>query len=119
MGNSQGFALTPGQCADITRPNAVEAVIADKGYDSDAFVAFVEAREAEVVIPPKRNGKAQREIDGNPYKDRNKVERFFNLLKHYRRAATRYEKSGRNYVSFVYLASTMIWLLCQYDLALR
>ena len=109
--------LTPGQQADITQaealvaPHAAEAVIADKGYDSDAFVAFVEVREAEAVIPSKRNRKEQREIDENLYKDRNKVERFFNRLKHYRRVATRYEKTARNYLSFVYLASAMIWLL--------
>lgn len=117
LGNPLGFVLTPGQRADITQakalvePYAVGAVVADKGYDSDAFVAFVEAREAEAVIPSRRNRKEQREIDGNLYQDRNKVERFFNRLKHYRRVATRYDKTGRNYLSFVYLASTMIWLL--------
>jgi putative transposase len=112
-----GFVLTPGQRADITQaealvaPYRVEAVIADKGYDSDAFLAYLEAREAEAVIPSKRHRKEQREIDRNLYRDRNKVERFFNRLKHYRRVATRYEKTARNYLSMVYLASTMIWLL--------
>ncbi len=47
----------------------------------------------------------------NLYADRNKIERFFGRLKHYRRIATRYEKTARNYLSFVYLASAMIWLL--------
>ena len=109
--------LTPGQRADITQAEALlepyraEAVIADKGYDSDAFLAYIEARDAAAVIAPKRNRKEQREIDRNLYKDRNKVERFFNRLKHYRRVATRYEKTARNYLSMVYLASTMIWLL--------
>lgn len=109
--------MTPGQRSDITqaealvKPYTVEAVIADKGYDSDAFVAYIESREAEAVIPPKRNRKEQRSYDGNLYADRNKVERCFNRLKHYRRIATRYEKTARNYLSFVYLASAMIWLL--------
>ena len=112
-----GFVLTPGQRSDITQaealvePHRVEAVIADKGYDSDAFVAYVEAREAEAVIPSRCNRKEQREIDRNLYKDRNKVERFFNRIKHYRRIATRYDKTARNYLSFVYLASAMTWLL--------
>ena len=107
MGNLLGFTLTPGQRADITEAEAllepilvehseVEAVIADKGYDSDAFVAYVEAREAEAVIPSRHHRKEQRSID-YIYKDRNKVERFFNRLKHYRRVATRYEKTARNY----------------------
>lgn len=86
-------------------------MIADKGYDSNAFVAFIEAREAEVVIPPKRNRKVQRIYDANLYADRNKVERFFGRLKHYRRIATRYEKTARNYLGFVYMASALIWLL--------
>ena len=110
--------LTAGQRADISQAEALVepyaapgAVIADKGYDSDAFVAFVEAREAEAVIPSRRNRKEQREIDRNLYADRNKVERFFGRIKHYRRVATRYEKTARNYLSFVYLASAMTWLL--------
>lgn len=124
MGNPLGFVLTPGQRADITQvealvePHQVEAVIADKGYDSDAFVAYVEAREAEAVIPSRRNRKEQRQIDANLYADRNKVERFFNRLKHYRRIATRYEKTARNYLSMVYLASThdLVTFNSHYDL---
>lgn len=117
LGNPLGFTLTPGQWADITQaealiePYMVDAVIADKGYDSDAFVACIEAREAEAVIPSRRSRNEQREINRNLYADRNKVERFFNRLKHYRRIATRYEKTARNYLSMVYLASAMIWLL--------
>ena len=109
--------LTPGQQADITQaetlvaPYRPGAVVGDKGFDSEAFIAFVEAKGAEAVIPSRRNRKEQREIDENLYKDRNKIERFFNRLKHYRRIATRYEKTARNYLSFVYLASAMIWLL--------
>ena len=117
LGNPLGFILTPGQRADITQaealvePYEVDAVIADKGYDSDAFVRFIESREAEVVIPPKRNRKVKRSYDANLYADRNKVERFFGRIKHYRRIATRYEKTARNYLSMVYLASAMVWLL--------
>ena len=88
LGNPLGFVLTPGQRADITQAEALVApyaapgaVIADKGYDSGAFVAFVEAREAEAVIPSRRNRKEHREIDANLYADRNKIERFFGRLK--------------------------------------
>ena len=122
LGNPLSFVLTPGQRSDITQAEAlvepwtegccpVEAVIADKGYDSNAFVDYVQAHEAEAVIPSRRRRKEQREIDRNLYKDRNKVERFFSRIKHYRRIATRYEKTARNYLSMVYLASAMTWLL--------
>ena len=67
--------------------------------------------EAEAVIPAKRNRKRPREHDEELYKERNQVERFFNRLKHYRRVATRYEKTGRNYLAMLHLVSAMVWLL--------
>ena len=44
------------------------------------------------------------------YRYRNRVERFFNKLKHFRAVATRYEKYPENYLAVVKLASTRIWL---------
>jgi transposase len=44
------------------------------------------------------------------YRERNRVERFFNELKQYRRIATRYDKLGANFFAFVKLASMRIWL---------
>ena len=70
-----------------------EAVLADKGYDSDAIVENVEARGAKAVIPPKRNRKVQCEYDKDLYKQRNRIERCFSKLKCFPRFATRYEKS--------------------------
>jgi transposase len=44
------------------------------------------------------------------YRYRNRVERFFNKLKHFRAVATRYEKLAANYLALVKLASIHIWL---------
>jgi transposase len=86
------------------------AVIADKAFDSDALVRAVERRGAEAVIPPKKNRKCPRAYDKHLYKERKKVEWFINLLKRYRRVATRYEKTARNFLGFVHVASIMILL---------
>lgn len=86
------------------------AVIADKGYDSDAFVAAVESRGAEAVIPPKRNRVQPRAHDKQLYKERNLAERFINRIKRFRRVATRYEKTARNFLAFVHVASIMVLL---------
>ena len=108
--------LTAGQVADVTQAatllDGVEAdvVIGDKGYDSDAVVATIAAGGAEAVIPPKKNRKAPRPYDTDRYKDRNLVERFWGRAKQYRRVATRYEKTARNFLGFVHLASIMILL---------
>jgi hypothetical protein len=47
-----------------------EAVIADKGYDSQEIVEFIKHSGAEVVISPRRNRKQQREYDAFLYKIR-------------------------------------------------
>lgn len=117
LGNPLRWRLTPGQRNDITQAEVLldglvtGAVVADRGYDADWLVAHIEASGAEAVIPPKANRVEQRVYDRNLYADRNKVERLFNRLKHYRRVATRYEKLGRNYLAMVHVASIMTLLL--------
>lgn len=85
-----------------------DAVIADKAYDADAFLDLVTARDAEVVIPPTKGRTIQRRYNRRKYKRRNLIERFINRLKHYRRVATRFEKTARNYLSFAQLASALV-----------
>jgi transposase len=108
--------LTPGQAADMAQAKAlieglpIEVVIADKGYDSRAVVAAIESRGAEAVIPSLRNRAEQRDYDRGLYKDRNLAERFWSKVKRYRRVATRYEKTARNFLAFVQVASIMILL---------
>lgn len=103
--------------ADVTQGAALvegiltEAVIADKGYDSDALVATIEATGAEAIIPPRSNRKTQRKVDWHRYKARNLVERFFNRLKQFRRIATRYDKLANRFNAFLHLACAYIWLL--------
>lgn len=110
------FLLTGGECADITAaPELLEqvadcTVIADKGYDSDPLVRQLEARGCKVVIPPRSNRKKPRIYDRHLYKERHLIECFFNKIKEYRRVATRYEKLAQTFLSFVYLAASMIWL---------
>jgi transposase len=85
-------------------------VIAGKGYDSDAFVAEVESRGAEAVIPSRANRTAPRELDRHTYRERNVCERFWAQAKPFRRVATRYEKKATNFLAFVWVAALTVML---------
>jgi transposase len=116
LGNPLKVHVSPGQDADSTHAETLlgdhqpEAVLADKGYDTNALVESIEARGAEAVIPPKSNRVEQREYDETVYRERNKVERCVNKLKQFRRVATRYEKTARNFLGMVLFVATTIWL---------
>jgi len=116
LGLPTQFVLSPGQEADITHAPALlegapaAVVIADKGYDKQEFVDAIEDKGGEAVIPSRKNSTAPREIDTDRYKDRNLVERFWAKIKQYRRIATRYEKTARNYLAFLHLTASIILL---------
>ncbi len=117
LGNPLRIILTVGERADITQAEALlvdyqtDAVLADRGYDANSLIDALQEAKVNIVIPAKKSRLEPRPIDENLYKDRNKVERYFNKLKQYRRVATRYEKTASSFAGFVYLASAMILLL--------
>jgi transposase len=116
LGNAIRFILTGGQRNAIRQAEALvenpaaDYVLADKGYDSDAFVLKLSESGAEVVIRSRVNRKQRREIDEHLYKERHLIECCIGKLKHFRRVFSRFDKLAQNYLSFVYFASTIVWL---------
>lgn len=116
LGNPLALRLTGGQVHDITQAEALltliepAALLGDKGYDADHFVDRLTARAIKVVIPPKSNRKAKRDCDFALYCERNLVERFFCIIKHFRAIATRYEKTARNFLAGLHLVCALAWL---------
>jgi transposase len=110
------LVLSPGQDHDVTHAPELlgdaqpQVVIADKGYDSRSFVKLLLRRGAKVVIPSRSNAIEPRELDEEQSKDRNLAERFWSKAKPYRRVATRYEKTARNFLAIVHLAAIMALL---------
>ena len=110
------FILTGGQRNDITQATQLienffaDHVIADKGYDSEAFVLKLKEQTSEAVIPSRSNHKLQREIDKHLYKERHLIENQIGKLKQFRRGFSRFDKLAKNYLSFIYFASTVVWL---------
>jgi transposase len=110
------IARTGGEAADRTQAQALidgfeaSAIVADKGYDADAFVISITSQNAEAVIPGRGNRIIEREYDHHVYEDRNFVERFFNRIKQFRRLATRCEKLARRCMAMRHLVFAFIEL---------
>ncbi len=116
LGNAVRFILTGGERHDITQAASLsedlcaDYVIADKGYDAEAFILKLQERNSKAVIPSRSNHKVQRKIDTHLYKERHLIENQIGKLKHFRRVFSRFDKLAKNYLSFIYLASTVVWL---------
>ena len=116
LGNPLAVSLTGGQVHDIKQAETLvaqvepKALLADKAYDADAFIECLEVRAITPVIPPKSNRKVKRSCDFALYRERNLIERFFNVIKHFRGNATRYEKTARNFLAGIHLVCALSWL---------
>ncbi|WP_457799105.1 IS5 family transposase [Methylocystis sp. S23] len=116
LGRPLRLIVTAGQVGDVTQAPALlegqtgNAVLADKAYDSNALRAIIAEISAEAVIPSNRTRKIIIPHDAIAYKQRNRIERCFNRLKHFRRFATRYERRTIHFAGFAFLAAAILWL---------
>ena len=116
FGRPLRFLVTAGQVGDIIAAPALldglsaEAVLADKAYDSNALRAIIANMGAAAVIPSNRCRKVAIPHDAVIYRHRNRIERCFNKLKHFRRFATRYDRRTIHFTGFIHLAAATIWM---------
>ena len=107
--------ITSGTTADCTQAQHLiegidaEALFADRGYDTDAIIAYAVANNMGVVIPPKKNRKVQRVHDECLYKLRHLVENAFLHLKGWRGIATRYAKNTTSFLAAVQCRCIFLW----------
>lgn len=114
LGNVLRLLYTAGQVHESAKVEALiaglsaENVIGDKAFDSDRFRAHLAERSMAAVIPPNANRSRAIPYDRHLYKERHLVECFINKIKHFRRMATRYDKTTASYASFVAVAAFMV-----------
>ena len=111
--------LTPGNTHDCVMAEecvcgirGIAALVADKGYDTNAFRSFLKQHNIKPIIPGKSNRKKRIRYDKEAYKNRNVIERCFCRLKDFRRIATRYDKLARNFFSALCLVASFTHWLC-------
>jgi len=110
------FLLTGGHRGDAPQAMplmeglAADVVMADAAYDSDKIRAVIADKAATAVIPNNPSRTRKYKLDKHLYAHRHLVECCFSRLKQFRRVATRYEKTARNYHAVVTLAAIVLWL---------
>jgi transposase len=110
------FTLTAGQKGDAPQAAALleglsaEVVMADTAYDADHLRQAIAAKGALAVIPNNPSRALKYPLDKHLYAQRHLVECCFSKLKQFRRVATRFEKTARNYLAVVTLAAITLWM---------
>ncbi len=116
-GRPLAFALTGGEAHDITGVDELLAawdrlprsLLAAKAYDADRFREDLLLSGVNPIILFKNNRHERWALDRALYRERNRVERVIGRLKQFRRVATRYDKTARNYLAMVQIGCIRIW----------
>ena len=113
-----GFELTGGEASDSkqftdlmeTGPEIKHrAIVADKGYDSNANRDAARKAGAVPVIPYKSNRRdIPRYFAKALYRGRARIEQMMGKLKRFKRVALRCEKTARNFRSIIAIAAAFI-----------
>ena len=116
LGCPVNFHLTAGHRGDAPQAGPLieglpaKVVMADTAYDAYHFRQAIADKGALAVIPNNPSRAKKHPLDKHLYAQRHLVECCFSKLKQFRRVATRFEKTARNYLAVVTLAATILWL---------
>jgi len=116
LGAPVRFVLTAGQRGDCPQAYglieglAAKVVMADAAYDADPLRRVIADKGALAVIPNNPSRARKYPLDAHLYAQRHLVECCFSKLKQFRRVATRFEKTAKNYLAVVTLAAIVLWL---------
>lgn len=116
FGRPVRFLIAAGQSHDVLAAPALidgfspRAVLADRAYDASSLRQIIADIGAQAVIPSTRLRKTPIPHDAAIYRCRNRIERCFNKLKHFRRFVTRFDRRATYFLAFIHIAAAMIWM---------
>lgn len=88
--------------------NVLESPALDKGYDADRIRERLARDGIQAVIPPISTRSRKLTYDHQLYRQRHRIERFFNKLKQFRRLATRYDKLAKTFAAALHLVTAFL-----------
>jgi transposase len=115
-GRLMAVAIAPGQTYEVEAAAPLletlrrVLLVGDKGFDSDALRCQMLAQGCLASIPPRSGRRAPAWFHQGFYRQRYRIENFFQRIKIYKRIATRYDKLALTFLNFVLLAAILDWL---------
>ena len=85
-------------------------LLMDRAYEGDPTRLLAESFGPGPVVPPERSRTIPWEYDRDTYRGRNIVERVFNRMRHYRKAATRYDRLDETFPANLTLVLIAVYL---------
>ncbi len=118
QGRPLDLFVTAGQVSDYIGARALlgnlpkaDWLLGDRGYDADWFRDALQDKGIRACIPVRNQRKITIKYDKRRYKRRNRIEITFGRLRDWRRAATRYDRSPKVFLSAIALAATVSYWL--------
>lgn len=88
-----------------------DTLIADKGYDGDAFRDALAERGITPCIPPRARRRSPATYCKTQYKQRHRGENMFAKPKDWKRISARYDRCAYTFFSAICIAATVIFWL--------
>jgi transposase len=85
-------------------------LVGDKGFDADALRQQLLAQNCLACIPPRSGRRSPAWYHRGFYRQRHKIENFFQRVKLFKRVSTRYEKLALTFLNFILIAAVFDWL---------
>jgi transposase len=115
-GRMVAAVLAPGQTYEVEAAapmlHKLKSVllVGDKGFDADALRQQMLAQGCLACIPPRLGRCSPAWYHRGFYRQRHKIENFFQRIKIYKRVSTRYDKLASSFLNFVLVAAVFDWL---------
>jgi len=115
-GRLMAVAIAPGQTYEVEASAPLletlrrVLLVGDKGFDSDALRRQMLAQGCLAAVPPRSGRRSPAWFHRELYRQRHKIENFFQRIKIYKRVSTRYEKLALTFLNFVLVAAVFDWL---------
>jgi transposase len=97
------------QAYPLIKAPPADIVMADAASEADRLRRVIAAKSGVAVIPNNPSRARKYRLDRYFCAQRSLIECRFIRLKQFRRVATRYEKTARNYLAVITFAATILW----------